>query len=229
MAESAAQAPGPRTPRGRETRARILDAALDLFRERGYDDTTMRAVARRAGVALGNAYYYFQSKEHLIQAFYRRTHDEHMAACLDALDRERRFEARLELVLRTKLETSEPYHRFAGVLFRTAADPGSPLSPFSPESAPLRQEVTELFAAVVRGSDIKVRSPLADQLPNLLWLYQMGVLLYWIHDDSLGRWKSFRLVETASKVVGRLIRMSRLPIVRPLVAQTVDLMASLGS
>src|SRR5919202_2935451 len=123
----AAAEPGPseparaiRTPKGEQTRALILDAALALFRERGYEETTMRAVAERAGVALGNAYYYFRSKDHLIQGFYARSHEEHLAAALPLLARERELGARLRGILRLKLETSAPYHRFAGVLFRTA-------------------------------------------------------------------------------------------------------------
>ena len=58
-----------RTRRDR-TRSAIIDAALDLFRDVGYESTTMRAIATRAGVSVGNAYYYFASKEHLIQGFY---------------------------------------------------------------------------------------------------------------------------------------------------------------
>ena len=54
------------------TRSAIIDAALRLFRERGYDATTMRAIATEAGVSVGNAYYYFESKEQLIQGFYDR-------------------------------------------------------------------------------------------------------------------------------------------------------------
>ena len=69
-----------RTRRGMETRDVILKTALEMFLERGYEETTMRAIAERAGVALGNAYYYFRSKEHLIQAFYWFTHQEHLAA-----------------------------------------------------------------------------------------------------------------------------------------------------
>ena len=49
-----------------QTKALILETALEMFRERGYDDTTMRAIAQKAGVSLGNAYYYFRSKEYLI-------------------------------------------------------------------------------------------------------------------------------------------------------------------
>src|SRR5579859_3770060 len=64
------------TVRGEQTRALILDTALRLFRERGYGRTTMRAIADEAGVAVGNAYYYFGSKEHLVQEFYTRLQDE---------------------------------------------------------------------------------------------------------------------------------------------------------
>jgi len=109
----------------------------------------MRAVAEKAGVALGNAYYYFRSKEHLIQAFYDRTHQEHLAASREVLEKERKLKARLLGVMRAKVETIEPYHQFAGVLFKTAADPKSPLNPFSEESEPVRQESIELFAEVI--------------------------------------------------------------------------------
>src|SRR3989442_1605138 len=64
------------TPKAEETRERILDAALKLFRERGFDQTTMRDIAAAAGVATGAAYYYFRSKEELVMAFYVRTAEE---------------------------------------------------------------------------------------------------------------------------------------------------------
>ena len=112
-----------KTAKAEQTRARILDAALALFLEHGYDGTTMRAVAEAAGVSLGNAYYYFASKEALIQAFYGRTHEEHLAACAPILERETDFKQRLLGVMQAKLDTIAPYHRFAGKLFRTAAGP----------------------------------------------------------------------------------------------------------
>ena len=60
----------PATARGEQTKQLIVETAMRLFREHGYEQTTMRAIAREAGVSVGNAYYYFASKEHLIQAFY---------------------------------------------------------------------------------------------------------------------------------------------------------------
>src|SRR5690242_9768333 len=123
-----------KTPKGEQTRAVILNSALDLLQEHGYEKTTMRAIARRAGVSLGNAYHYFGSKEHMIQAFYQRLHEEHLAALRPVLARETSLKARLFTVMRLKISTLEPYHEFAGVLFKTAADPHSPLNPFAYDS-----------------------------------------------------------------------------------------------
>lgn len=204
------------TPRGSETRGLILETALTLFRERGYEETTMRAIAERANVALGNTYYYFKSKEHLIQAFYGRTHQEHLAACVPHLAKERDLRKRLLAVMTAKLETLEPYHQFAGVLFRTAADPRSPLNPFSPESLPVRREATELFARVLDGSRVTVPPDLRERLPNLLWLYHMGIVLSWILDASPGRGRTRRLMEHTVDIVARLVKLGSVPVLRPL-------------
>ena len=61
------------TARAAQTRAAIVRSAMRLFRQHGYEATTMRAIARDAGVSTGNAYYYFGSKEELIQSSTRPT------------------------------------------------------------------------------------------------------------------------------------------------------------
>src|SRR5262249_40724372 len=152
-----------------------METALEMLRERGYEQTTMRALAERAGVSLGNAYHYFDSKDRLIQAFYAQTHEEHLRAAVPILEAERNLKKRLLGVMYTKLDTIEPYHQFAGVLFKTAADPGSPLNPFSAQSAPVREESTRLFAEVVDGSDARVHKDIREELPRLLWVYHMGI------------------------------------------------------
>src|SRR5207247_6458356 len=133
---SAEETKSTKTAKGQQTKALILNSALELLRDLGYEKTTMRAIARKAGVSLGNAYHYFGSKDHLIQAFYHRTHEEHLAASLPVLEKETSLKARLLSVMRLKISTLEPYHEFAGALFKTAADPHSPLNPFAHDSAP---------------------------------------------------------------------------------------------
>ena len=63
----------PARPRGRrpgapETRAEILDAALALFAERGFERATVRAIAARAGVDPAMVHHYFGTKEDLLAA-----------------------------------------------------------------------------------------------------------------------------------------------------------------
>ena len=205
-----------KTRKSEETRARILEAALALFLERGYQETTMRAIADRAGVAVGNAYYYFASKEHLIQAFYARTHAEHVAASRDVLANAKSFGDRLRGLMHTKIDTIEPYHQFAGILFRTAADPQSPLHPLSPESAPVRDEAIAIFAEALDGSTARIPSDLRAELPRLLWLYHMGIVLFWIHDSSPERRRTRRLVDGSVSIVASLVGLSGNPLLRPL-------------
>src|SRR5262245_44602566 len=205
-----------KTTKGEQTRAVILETALELFRERGYEETTMRAIAERADVSLGNAYYYFRSKEHLIQAFYSRLQDSHLAASAHILDNEQDLKTRLLGVTRAMIHTTEPYHRFAGVLFRTAADPESPLNPFGAESEPARRQSMALFTRVVEGSNARVPADLKQELPYLLWLYHMGVTLFWIHDSSPGTRRTYRLIDRTVDIVVKLISMASHPLMRPL-------------
>jgi AcrR family transcriptional regulator len=221
--------PAARSPKAEQTRRAIVDSALRLFRDKGYGKTTMRAIATEAGVSLGNAYYYFGSKEHLIQAFYDQMQEQHAEAAAVVLARESAFAPRLEGVLLAWLDVAEPSHEFAGQFFKNAADPASPLSPFSPESAPARDASIALFADLVEGADLKLAPALREELPQLLWLMQMGVVLFWVYDASPGQARSRMLVRKIVPVVDRLTRMSRLPVVRGVVDDVIGLVGALRS
>src|SRR5436305_13990040 len=92
------------TPKAEETRERILDAALTLFREKGFDETTMRDIAAKADVATGAAYYYFRSKEELVMAFYVRAADEARDLVPELVGRSRELKKRLRGILDQKFE-----------------------------------------------------------------------------------------------------------------------------
>lgn len=216
-----------KTPKGEQTRALILDSALQLLQERGYEQTTMRAIAQHAGVSLGNAYHYFNSKEHLIQAFYQRTHEEHLAATAPLLKRESNFKARLLAVMRLKISTLEPYHEFAGVLFKTAADPHSPLNPFADDSAPVRSDSVRLFEELVRDTKARIPDELRAELPYLLWLYHMGIILFWIHDSSAKSARTYRLIEQTVELLDKLISLASNPLMRPVRKRALKLVAEL--
>src|SRR3954452_23150056 len=97
-----------------QTRELIAKTALRLFRERGYEATTMRAIATEAGVSVGNAYYYFGSKEELIQLYYEHSQEDHSQACERILARESEIRARLHGLFRARSGALQPYKEFAG-------------------------------------------------------------------------------------------------------------------
>jgi AcrR family transcriptional regulator len=215
-----------KTQKGEQTKALILDAALQIFHERGYEETTMRAIAKKAGVSLGNAYYYFGSKEHLIQAFYHRTHEQHLTA-LAARPRETTLKARLLSVIKLKMQTLEPYHEFAGVIFKTAANPQSPLNPFADDSDPVRSESIAVFADLVENSNLRIPKDLKAELPYLLWLYHMGIVLFWIHDSSPKQRRTYRLIDQTVDLLDKLISLASNPLMRPVRKRALRLIEEL--
>ncbi|WP_285751768.1 TetR family transcriptional regulator [Lentzea sp. NBRC 105346] len=218
----------PEPSKGEQTRALILETALRLFKENGYDRTTMRAIAKEAGVSVGNAYYYFESKEHLVQGFYDRMIDLHTQASRSILADEPKFAIRLAGVLDAWLEVSQPYHEFAAQFFKNAADPASPLSPFSAESTPARDAGIGLMRSVLLGSTAKVDPELREDLPGLLWLYQMAIVLFWVHDKSEGASKTRMLAQRSAPMIARLVTLSATRVFRPITREAVQLFRDIG-
>ncbi len=213
--------------RAEQTRTAIIDAALALFSERGFDATTMRAIAHQAGVSLGSAYYYFDSKEQLIQGFYDQTAvvfggelPRHLEGITD-------FGERLTTHLHLWFRLMAPHQPFAVAFFRNAADPTSPLSPFSAESGPTRDAAIAMMRTVIDGSDLKVSKAVRAELPELLWLFHMGLVLFWVYDRSEGAAATRLLATRIVPLVQRAIELSRLPVLRTTIHDLVGLVGEL--
>src|SRR5262245_686563 len=207
----------------RDTERLVLDTALGLFREQGYDRTTMRAIATAAGISTGNAYYYFPSKQHLVQHFYVELQDEHRRASQPVLAGTTSLTRRLSGVMHAGIDAMSPYHAFASSFIKVAIQPGSPLSPFSPESAPTRAVSIALFKEVLDGSGVGVDERLRAELPELLWLAYLGLVLYWVHDSSPGQARTRQLIDVAAPLFVKLLRLTRLPVPRTATADVLAL------
>ena len=217
----------PKTRRGETSRAAILSAALDLFQERGYEATTMRSIAERAGASLGSSYHYFPSKEHLVLEFYRHTHELHLEAIGPFLQREKDLGVRLKQTVRAVIVTCEPFHSVAGSIFSTVANPSSPLNPFGGAAKPLRDEVVALYADVVNGSDARIPSDVAEMLPLTLWLYQMAILYFWIFDKSPGRLRTLEVIDETTDLIVKLLTLANLPVLKGSRKRLLGLMKSI--
>jgi AcrR family transcriptional regulator len=62
-------------PDANGTRERILDIALDLFAEKGYDKTSLREISEELGFSKAALYYHFASKEEILLALHLRLHE----------------------------------------------------------------------------------------------------------------------------------------------------------
>jgi len=216
------------TNRAEDTRRKIYDSALQLFRQKGFEQTTMRDVAQAAGVALGAAYYYFSSKEDIVLAFYSEMQEGSHEAVLQAMQQHKKMKDRIRCVLEKRFELLEPNRKFCDALFRHAPDSQDPLSPFSEETRSIRERAIEHLRVAVEGGDMKVPSDLQGRLPYLLWLYQMGLILFWVYDRSAGRQRTQRLMEKSLGLVVNLIRVSTLPLMKPLRKTVLELVEAVA-
>jgi AcrR family transcriptional regulator len=212
------QQPGDDTPtKSARTRALILEHALRLFQEQGFEKTTMRGIAEACDLSLGAAYYHFPSKEALVLAFYQQGAVEARRHALGVLGESKDFITRLDAILRFRLEQLSPYRNLVGVLARQAADMASPLSPFSPATKAMRDDAIALFAEAMDGSNLKVAKALAPHLPKLLWMMQLGIVLYWSNDRSAAQQRTNELLDQSLKMLRSLLRVTTLPLMGPVV------------
>src|SRR5882672_9764465 len=108
----------PQRAASEETRRQILATALALFRERGFEATTIRDIAAGAGLSLGAAYYYFKSKEAIVGAYYDYVQAEHLTRARDAFARGGSLKERLRAALHTKIDIMQGDRRLLRALFR---------------------------------------------------------------------------------------------------------------
>jgi AcrR family transcriptional regulator len=215
-------------PKGEATRSQILSIALDLFREQGFAAATMRDIATRAGVATGAAYYYFDSKEAIVLAFYSQAQADLAPRMEEVLAGSKDLEARIHRMIELKFEYFAPSRRLLGAL-AGFTDPEHPISPFSEQTSAIREADISLLGLALDGSRTRIPLDLKDYLPRILWMYQMGLILFWIHDHSAGQEKTRALLEKSLGVIVRLIKMSNLPLTQPLrqlVRELVDIVSS---
>ncbi len=213
---------GPKTVKGEETRRAIFGAALELFREKGFEATTMQEVAARAGVVKSAAYYYFPGKESIIQAYYESLQAEQRRICGEVYGRTKGLKERLKAAMDTKFDLVKDDRRLLGVVFRYTGEPEHPLSCLGEGTREIRRRATEVF----RGAIAQERLPpdLRELLPVALWSLQMGLLVMFLYDGSPGQRRTRRLSDGALELTLKLLGLAKLPLLRPVRVKVLALL-----
>lgn len=192
-----------RRARGKaERREKILAAALALFQKKGFERTTTKAIARKAGLAEGTIFNYFRTKDDIAFYFFEKEID-HVVAAFAERKRLRKapLEEQLFALIQRQLEYIAPYERFIGSVIFQAFKPTSTLSPFSLESEALRVRylafVQTLFDEAADRGEI---GPVSWWAPQAFWVYYLGVLVYWLNDASPGKEGTLAFLDRSLKI-----------------------------
>jgi len=104
-----------------ERAVRILQAADDLFSELGFDGTSMRDIARRAGVNKALVFYYYDNKEALFETVVQRYYEGHQAALESAFDRGGSLGERLHRLIDAYVDFVNAHRGFPRLMQRRVA------------------------------------------------------------------------------------------------------------
>jgi AcrR family transcriptional regulator len=209
------------TAQGAAARDRLYAIAVQMIADRGFEATTLRDIAKQAGVSVGLLYRYFPSKEAVVIALYDELSAEYGRQAADMPPG--RWRDRFVFALTTSLQALRPHRSALRALTPVlVADPEEGI--FSARTAFSRLRVQQVFEqAVIRASDAP-RQPLADALGRLLYLVHLAVLLWWLLDKSAGQRATDALVSLIRQLLPSAALALRVPPVRRFVT-SVDALA----
>lgn len=163
-----------------ETRERILDAALNIFSNKGYHDTRMDEIVEASDTSKGSIYFYFPNKERLFLALVDQFADLLERRVIEAVESEEEGIARVRAALQACLETFGRYRRPAKILLVQAVGLGSVFEK-------KRIEVNDRFAGLIKqylNESIAVGdiAPVDVEVVSYAWMGAIyGIVIRWVY------------------------------------------------
>lgn len=168
------------------TRRRIVEAAMELFRTRGFEATTTRDIAREAGIAVGTLFNYFDTKEAIVGSLAAEAlAGARTATAAQVSDRANgangaSLEEELFALIAAELRQLKPLRKFITPLLETALSPLAAARPQGPIES-LRLDHLETVARIAVRHGLAEISPVSLQV---YWSLYTGVLAFWSADKS---------------------------------------------
>lgn len=177
------------------TRKRILDAAKNLFRARGFDQATTRDIGKEVGIATGTMFNYFGSKEAIVVELAAHAFEKSQREFAKNRRSKATAEEDLFALIATQLRHLRSLRKFIRPLLDTALMPVE--LPKHDGAAALRVELNEQFVQIL--VDHGVDDPTAVQL-SILWALYVGVLTSWGKDKSPKQEDSLALLDQSMRM-----------------------------
>lgn len=206
----------PRTPKSTErkserTREHLLAVCQAEFASRGFEACTMRQLADAAGMSAAAFYYYFHSKEEIVAAFYQRSLAAHLERAHALVEPGAPVADNLRRVVESRFAELADDRSMLRVLRRYALETDHLASPFHRSHRAIRGASVDLFEAILARSQDPVPPPLRREVAQILWLFHLGILGYWISDESPQQRRTHDLLAATASALAPLIRLLSTP------------------
>jgi AcrR family transcriptional regulator len=212
--------PPGQTSQGAAARDRLYATAMQLIAARGYEATTLRDIAKEAGVSVGLLYRYFPSKQAVVIALYDELSSEYARQAGEMPIGT--WRDRFIFALNTSLHVLKPHKVALRALTPVlVGDPEEGI--FSARTAFSRLRVQRVFEQVVTESSDAPKQPLAEALGRLLYLVHLAVLLWWLLDKSPNQRATAALVSLTRQLLPSTGLALRVPTVRKFVISVDEL------
>ena len=164
----------------RDTRDRILDAALNIFANKGYHDTRMDEIVEASSTSKGSIYFHFPNKERLFLALVDQFADLIDRRVREAVEQEAEGIARVRAALQACLETFGRYRRPAKIMLVQAVGLGSVFEK-------KRVDVNDRFANLIKeyldeAIAIGDIAPVDTEVVSYAWMGAIyGIVIRWVY------------------------------------------------
>lgn len=209
------------THKGQQTRQHILETAIRLFAEQGYEATTMRDIATAADCSLGLTYRYFSQKEELVIALYEHLAAESLAYT-DMLPVGTMAD-RYHVLMQHKMTQVQPYRAALAAMFGAMMRPDVEMSVWGKRTTEGRDTMLEVFNHLVQDATDKPSQPLANSLATLMYCFHLLMLLFWLYDKS----SDSRVTVMLEDFLYESLKLFRPMLLMPLISKAAIKLASI--
>lgn len=190
-----------------EIRQKLLEAAVDIMTEKGFQAATMREIAAKAEVGSATIYNYFPTKEKILFAYFLEKQRElarEMAGIPDfeTFTLKEKLQSHLETLLVIYLKDRE----FVLIAYKMMFD--SPLRTYT-EFIPIKDVFTETVGGFIEsaiGNKEIIEHPFRGFIKNLYWDYSSLMLLYWLNDESEGFSNTSQLIDMTLDIIVDILK-----------------------
>jgi AcrR family transcriptional regulator len=199
---------GKRLKNKENTKRAILRAALELFAEKGFYNTTTKAISRKAGIAEGTLFNYFETKEDLALYFF----EDELDGVIEWYDRNTRLQRaavseQLFAIIQQFLDHLAPYEEFIGAVYLRALAPASKLSPWSLQSQERQLRYLQFIRRVLAQAESSGDIPrVGDFGAYAFGLFHLAIVTHWLRDRSRGKEQTLALLDRCLKLGTHFMR-----------------------